>query len=195
MYSNWVTVDTSAIRNNVQYVLEHTQTQVMVIVKANAYGHGAIPVALAAIEAGASWCGVARFSEALELRRANINCPILLLGFTPKEHFEDMIVNQVSMTIWDPDQIPWLFTSAERAGGGVSRQNRGGADHIRHVSDFLQNRDHGPARRHGGPGDESPAGHALTAHWLLTGQTARRWIFRAEPRGPWPLSPKEVSDG
>lgn len=116
MYSNWVTVDTSAIRNNVKYVLEHTQTQVMVIVKANAYGHGAIPVALAAIEAGASWCGVARFSEALELRRANINCPILLLGFTPKEHVEDMIVNQVSMTIWDTDQISWLSTSAERAG-------------------------------------------------------------------------------
>jgi len=88
----------------------------MAIVKANAYGHGTIPVARVALEAGASWCGVGRFSEALELRRANINCPILLLGFTPKAHFEDMIVNQVSMTIWNPEQISWLSISAERAG-------------------------------------------------------------------------------
>jgi len=116
MYSNWVTVDTSAIRNNIQFILEHTQTQVMAIVKANAYGHGTIPVAQAAIEAGASWCGVSRFSEALELRRANINCPILLLGYTPREHFEDMIDNQVSMTVWDPEQISWLSTAAKRAG-------------------------------------------------------------------------------
>lgn len=116
MYSNWVTVDINAIRNNVQFILEHTQTQVMAIVKANAYGHGTIPVALAAIEAGASWCGVARFSEALELRSANIDCPILLLGYTPREQYEDMIVNQVSMTIWDPEQISWLSASADRAG-------------------------------------------------------------------------------
>lgn len=116
MYSNWVTVDTSAIRNNVQLILEHTKTQVMAIVKANAYGHGTIPVTQAALNAGATWCGVARFSEALELRRANINCPILLLGYTPREQFEEMIVNQVSMTIWDPEQVSWMSAAAKRAG-------------------------------------------------------------------------------
>ncbi len=116
MYSNWATIDTSAIRNNVKFILEHTQTQVMAIVKANAYGHGTIPVARAALEGGATWCGVARFSEALELRRANINCPILLLGYTPKEHLEEMIVNQVSMTVWEPEQVSLLSAAAEGAG-------------------------------------------------------------------------------
>jgi alanine racemase len=116
MHSNWVTVDTGAIRNNVRFILEHTGTQVMAIVKANAYGHGTIPVAKASLEAGASWCGVARYTEALELRKANIDCPILLLGYTPKETLEEMIVNQVSMTVWNPEQISLLSAAAERAG-------------------------------------------------------------------------------
>lgn len=117
MYSNWVIVDTSAIRNNIRYILEHTGSQVMAIVKANAYGHGAIPVALTALEAGATWCGVARFSEALELRRADINCPILLLGYTPKEHLEEMINNQVSMTVWEREQVTLLSAAAKSVGG------------------------------------------------------------------------------
>jgi len=88
----------------------------MAIVKANAYGHGVIPVTRAALDAGATWCGVARFSEALELRRENINCPILLLGHTPKEHFGEMIDNQVSMTVWNSNQISLLSTEAKRVG-------------------------------------------------------------------------------
>ncbi len=117
MYSNWVIIDTSAIRNNVKFILEHTQSQVMAIVKANAYGHGTIPVARAALDGGATWCGVARFSEALELRRADINCPILLLGYTPKEHLEEMISNQVSMTVWEQEQVILLSAAAKSVGG------------------------------------------------------------------------------
>ena len=116
MHSTWASIDTDAIKNNVRFIKDHTGTQVMAIVKANAYGHGAIPVARAALEGGATWCGVARFSEALELRQAKIDCPILLLGYTPKEHLEEMIKNQVSMTIWDPGQISLLSLAAERAG-------------------------------------------------------------------------------
>ena len=117
MYSNWVTIDTNSIQNNVKFILEHTQAQVMAIVKANAYGHGTIPVARAALDGGATWCGVARFSEALELRCADINCPILLLGYTPKEHMEEMIINQVSMTIWEREQVILLKAAAKSVGG------------------------------------------------------------------------------
>lgn len=116
MYSNWVTIDTNAIQNNVRFILEHTQSQVMAIVKANAYGHGTIPTARAALDGGATWCGVARFSEALELRRADINCPILLLGYTPKEHLEEMIFNQVSMTVWEREQVTLLSAAAKSVG-------------------------------------------------------------------------------
>ena len=116
MYSTWVIIDTDAIRNNVRFIKKHTGTEVMAIVKANAYGHGAIPAALAALEGGATWCGVARFSEALELRQAGIDCPMLLLGYTPQEHLEEMIRNHVSLTVWEPGQIALLAEAAARAG-------------------------------------------------------------------------------
>jgi len=116
MHSNWVTIDTNAVRNNVRFVREHAGTDVMAIVKANAYGHGTIPVAKAALEAGATWCGVARYTEALELRNADIECPILLLGYTPQEALEEMILQGVSMTVWTREQLSLLSDAAERAG-------------------------------------------------------------------------------
>ena len=116
MYSNWAIVDTGAIRNNIKFILEHTQSHVMAIVKANAYGHGTIPVARAALDGGATWCGVARFTEALELRKADITCPILLLGYTPKEHLEEMISHQVSLTVWDREQVTLLSDAAQKVG-------------------------------------------------------------------------------
>ena len=116
MHSNWVTVDTGAIRNNVKFILKHTQSHVMAIVKANAYGHGTIPIARAALNGGATWCGVARFTEALELRKADITCPILLLGYTPKEHLEEMIAHQVSLTVWNREQVTQLSAAAKNVG-------------------------------------------------------------------------------
>jgi alanine racemase len=104
-HSTWVTVDLDAIKNNVRYFLDRTSVQVMAIVKANAYGHGAVQVAQAALEAGATWCGVARATEAQELRQAGLDCPILLLGYTPEAQYEEMITRQVSMTVWDTKQI------------------------------------------------------------------------------------------
>ncbi len=116
IYSTWVTVDLEAIQANIRFALEHTNTPVMAIVKANAYGHGAVPVARAALEAGASWCGVARASEALELRRAGLDCPILLLGYTPIARAEEMIANRVSITVWDADQAQTISEIAEGIG-------------------------------------------------------------------------------
>ena len=113
-YSTWVTVDLGVIKNNIRLILEHTGVQVMAIVKANAYGHGAVPVAQAALEAGASWCGVARVEEALELRRAGLVCPLLLLGHTPEARYEEMIQHQISMTVWDLQQIENISAVALR---------------------------------------------------------------------------------
>lgn len=104
-YSTWVKVDLEGIKNNVRYFLDRSQAQVMAVVKANAYGHGAVPVAQAALEAGATWCGVARVNEALELRQAGLDGPILLLGYTPEARFAEMITNRVAMTVWDISQI------------------------------------------------------------------------------------------
>jgi len=114
LHSTWATVDLDAIQQHVRYILARCKTQVMAIVKANAYGHGAVPVARAALQAGATWCGVARVNEALELRHAGVDCPILILGYTPQAQYQQMIAHQVSMTVWDLIQIENISAAASR---------------------------------------------------------------------------------
>ena len=80
----WVEIDLAALAHNVQQMksLLAPQTQLMTVVKADAYGHGACTVAQTALQAGASWLGVATIPEGIELRQAGINAPILILGAT-----------------------------------------------------------------------------------------------------------------
>lgn len=113
-HSTWVTIDLGAIKNNIRFILDRSRVQVMAIVKANAYGHGTVPVARAALEAGATWCGVARVSEALELRHAGLDCPILLLGYTPEARYEEMVAHRVSMSVWDTKQIEAISAVASQ---------------------------------------------------------------------------------
>jgi len=117
-YSTWAEVDLSAIEANVGLLVKHTGVRVMAVVKADGYGHGAVPVAKAAIRGGAAWCGVARVEEALELRQARIECPILLLGWVPPSRIREMAEAQVSLAVWDPEQIQ-AAASAGQAGGPV----------------------------------------------------------------------------
>ncbi|MFC6161179.1 alanine racemase [Kribbella jiaozuonensis] len=70
-------VDLSAIRDNVRAFRQRVPQGVLAVVKADAFGHGAVPVARAAVEAGATWLGVARADEALQLRAAGLTVPIL----------------------------------------------------------------------------------------------------------------------
>jgi len=116
MYSTWVTINLDAIKNNVRFILKRSKVQVMAIVKANAYGHGAVPIAQAALEAGATWCGVARVNEALELRQAGLDCPILILGYTPEARYKEMVANRISMTVWDFKQVEHISTVASQIG-------------------------------------------------------------------------------
>ena len=115
-FSSWVEVDLGAIKNNVRSITQHTGVQVMSIVKANAYGHGAVPVSQAALDGGATWLGVARVSEAIELRQAGFGCPILLLGAVPEFRLEEVISNRISITVWTVDQAQMISSAAERVG-------------------------------------------------------------------------------
>lgn len=116
MYSSRVVVDLDAIRNNVRLMLKHTGVQIMAMVKANGYGHGAIPAARAAIEAGATWCAVANMEEGLELRQAQIDCPILLLGYVSPDRYEQAIANRFSLTVWDTEQVAAAAQAAALVG-------------------------------------------------------------------------------
>ena len=77
-----VEVDLEAVRYNVG-VLKPADAELMAVVKANAYGHGDVPVARAAVEGGATWLGVALVEEGLRLRAAGITAPILVLSEFP----------------------------------------------------------------------------------------------------------------
>jgi alanine racemase len=80
----WVEIDIGAIGHNVRQLksLLQPQTDLMSVVKADAYGHGAVTVAKAVIQAGATWLGVATIPEGIELRKAGLTAPILILGAT-----------------------------------------------------------------------------------------------------------------
>lgn len=80
----WVEINVAAVQHNVKALkaLLRSQTDLMAVVKADAYGHGAVTVAKTALAAGATWLGVATVPEGIELREAGIQAPILMLGAT-----------------------------------------------------------------------------------------------------------------
>ncbi len=84
-YVTWAEIDLDAIAANVRAFCRHVgpSVQVIAVVKANAYGHGAEQVAKAALEAGATRLAVHRAIEGVELRQAGIQAPILIMGYTP----------------------------------------------------------------------------------------------------------------
>lgn len=83
----WAEIDLDALAHNVRALQRHVgeQVDVIAVVKANAYGHGAAPIARAALEAGAVQLAVHRAIEGVELRRAGITAPILVMGYTPPD--------------------------------------------------------------------------------------------------------------
>jgi alanine racemase len=115
-YPSWLEVNLQAIENNVSIIKDFTDAEVMAIVKANGYGHGAVEVARAAQRGGATWCAVSNVDEALELRSAGLDCPILILGYSPPGRFADVISNQISITVWNEEQIQLASTVAKELG-------------------------------------------------------------------------------
>lgn len=81
----WIEVNLDAIKRNIQAIQAHIpkKSKIMAVVKANAYGHGSVEVARQALESGATELAVASLEEGIVLRRAKIEAPILVLGFTP----------------------------------------------------------------------------------------------------------------
>ncbi len=115
-HSTWTEIDLDAIRHNLRRMQAITGTNVMAVVKANAYGHGALAVARAAAQAGAAWLGVARPAEGLELRAAGLELPILVLGATPPEGAAEAIQSDLSLTVFDLDLARAYAAAAHRLG-------------------------------------------------------------------------------
>lgn len=92
-------VDLSAIAANIKYLQKHAGVPVMAVVKADAYGHGLVPVAQVAISAGAQWLGVALLEEALALRGAGITAPILSWLVPPGSDYASAIQADIDLAV------------------------------------------------------------------------------------------------
>lgn len=115
-YSNtYVKIDLDAIRDNFRAIAQKAGKQVMAVVKADAYGHGAVPVARL-LEPVCAFFGVSSVAEALELRRAGIQKPILLLGHTPVDAFPAVVEQDIRPAIFSYEDAQALSREAVKQG-------------------------------------------------------------------------------
>lgn len=113
-------IDLDAIRHNIRTIRDLVApAAVMAVVKADAYGHGAVPVARAALEAGATWLGTAHVSEALALRAAGLDAPLLAWLHTPSTDFAAALGADIDLGVsgWELDPV----IAAARATGRGAR--------------------------------------------------------------------------
>jgi alanine racemase len=112
----WAEIDLSAVRHNARYVssVVGRHVGILAVVKADAYGHGAVPVAYAALKAGCCALGVGDSSEALELRDRGILAPIVILGAIIEEEVPRVVENEIEVTIHSKDLLPLLERESAR---------------------------------------------------------------------------------
>lgn len=101
----WLEIDVDAVAQNVRTIKDVVgpQVRVLAVLKADAYGHGAIKIARTALNNGASYCGVASVNEAILLRKAGITAPILVLGYTPAWQAREALLHDISIALYDRD--------------------------------------------------------------------------------------------
>lgn len=110
-------IDLDAIRGNVETLRRTIGTEHLIaVVKANGYGHGAVPVARAALTGGADRLGVADLAEALELRDAGITAPVLAWLHDSDPDFDAALAADVEVGVSTLAQLDALAAAAERAG-------------------------------------------------------------------------------
>ena len=114
----WAEIRPDAIESNLCALRKRLTpgTRFLGVVKADAYGHGAVPVARALEAAACDYLAVATLGEARELRDAGIGLPILILGWTSPEHAADTILGHITQAVSDPGQAYALSREAVRLG-------------------------------------------------------------------------------
>lgn len=142
-------VDLDAIGGNVALLRERAGgAEVMAMVKAEAYGHGLVEAARAALSGGASWLGVAKLAEALRLRDAGVTARTLVCLGVPGEPYERAVARDVDLTVGADWLVDEIAAAAERAGRaarvhlkadtGMSRGGSGNGDWARLVDAALK---------------------------------------------------------
>lgn len=114
-------VDLGAIAHNVETLVAHVApAEVCAVVKADGYGHGAIAVGQAAVEAGATWLAVALIEEAAVLRKAGITAPILILSQPRLDDFDAAVHYDLRLTVYSAEGID-AASAAALAEGKTAR--------------------------------------------------------------------------
>ncbi|MFC6714910.1 alanine racemase [Branchiibius cervicis] len=112
-----ITVDLDAIRHNADVLKRRAgDAELMAVVKGDAYGHGLIPVAGAALDGGATWLGVAQLREALQLREAGVTAPVLSWLHAPGTDFDAAVAADVQVAVPHVWEIDAVAEAARRAG-------------------------------------------------------------------------------
>jgi len=113
----YVSVDLGAVRHNIEEARKNIRedTKIMAVVKADAYGHGAVEVSHALSDLVDAY-GVAMAEEALELRRSGIRKRILILGYTAEDWFPELIGHRIAQTVYTWEMAEKLNRAAEQLG-------------------------------------------------------------------------------
>ena len=113
----WADINLSALAHNVRTLAsESAPSEVWAVVKANAYGHGALQCATTALESGATGLCVALADEAIALRQAGVSRPILVMSEQPPQQHEDMIKYGLIATLYNKATIEHYASVATRLG-------------------------------------------------------------------------------
>lgn len=111
-----IRVDLDALAENLRGIRRHTGKPVMGIVKANAYGHGLVPVARHLESQGIDQLGVAFVEEGIALRRAGLRVPILVMGGVYGKQLQDFVTHDLEITVSSVDKLRLAEAAAEAVG-------------------------------------------------------------------------------
>ena len=116
----WKEIDIPALQNNFKIIKKASGAKICAVVKANAYGHGAVAVAKALEECGAEYFAVSNLQEVEELRNSGINASILILGYTPVECAAEISRLNCIQCVYSLDYARLLNFEAQKAGVTLS---------------------------------------------------------------------------
>lgn len=111
--TTWAEIDLNALENNIKEVLRVSKgKEVIGVIKADAYGHGAVNIYNTLLENGVSKFAVAVITEAIELRKSGLKAPIVILGYTAHDFYDEIIDFDIEQTIYSYDDAVKLSKAA-----------------------------------------------------------------------------------
>ncbi len=109
-HMQWIELSAKALKHNISQFrsLLGKERKLLAMVKANAYGHGMIPIASAAVNSGSDWLGIHSIDEGITLRENGFKCPLLSVGYIPLHRLQQAVENDIRITVYNNETIEKL---------------------------------------------------------------------------------------